>query len=118
MLYSTRKRASSTQACARLQNSCSFRHSSRSRLLNESPKPFYHSLTGVMWKVSMLVSASQSTTSEAMNSPLLSDRMTAGEPSAPESGAFPMWRRAGCSLFGRTLYPLLTIGGVLRAPPK
>jgi hypothetical protein len=43
-------------------------------------KPFCQGLPGAMWKVSVPVSSSQSTTSEAMNSPPLSERMTAGAP--------------------------------------
>ena len=73
MLYSTRKRSSSTRAWARLQNSCSFRHSSRRRALNDSPKAVCQGLPGAMWNVSVPVASSQSTTSEAMNSPPLSD---------------------------------------------
>ena len=44
-------------------------------------------LAGAMWKVSVPLSSSQSTTSEAMNSPPLSDLMTAGAPWAANRSA-------------------------------
>jgi len=80
VLYSVRKRSSSTRACARLQNSCSFRYSSRCLALNDSPKPFCQGLPGAMGKLPVPFSSSQSTTSAAMNSPPLSERITDGAP--------------------------------------
>jgi len=51
VLNSTCHASSTTRACSMLQDSFMFRHSSRTRLLNDSAKLFCHGLPGSIWYV-------------------------------------------------------------------
>jgi hypothetical protein len=68
------------RACSRLVNQCSFRHSSRSRPLNDSTYAFRFGLPGWMGRRVMPLRCAQLSIALPLNSGPLSERITAGRP--------------------------------------